>query len=211
MQLYMRLPFIPGRLDWCTFSVVSARPDVPLSRESVSQSVSQSLSCAIVWVIHFLHPFLSPAPCKILYLPLFMNLLLAHSSSPAKSSRMGVTPLAYQSLLPSKSGTSKDFWMYRLFRPLMEMSSLHPLKYHLEQRFWTVEYYLFRPVSQIVIGPSWSLSYSLFWVPGYYRRLAKSLPRGRQAIHVSYECKGGYMLCPPSMRFEKEVESGKPM
>lgn len=92
----------------------------------------------------------------------------------------------------------------------MEMSPNHPLKHHLEQRFWIVEYNIFRSVSQIAVDPPCSLSYSLVWVAGYYRRLVKSLVRGRLATPMSWECKGGHMLCPSSLRFKK-VESGKPM
>lgn len=66
-------------------------------------------------------------------------------------------------------------------------------------------------MSQTVISPPSGLSCSLVWVPGYSRRQAKSLLRWRQATPMSCECKGGHVLCPPSMRFKKEVETGKPM
>lgn len=67
MQLYMRLSFITRRLDWCTFSVVSARPYVTLSRaasQSVCLSVSQSVTVLCYCMGYSLPPSLL-VPCPM--------------------------------------------------------------------------------------------------------------------------------------------------
>lgn len=73
---------------------------------------SQSLVCTAAWGCSLPLPLLSSVRCRILYLPLFTPLLLACSSSLAKSSRMGAIPSAYQSL------------------PLLQGSNIHRLPGH---------------------------------------------------------------------------------
>lgn len=61
---------------------------------------SQPLASTVAWGCLLPLPPLSPTRCRILYLSLFTNILLAHSSSLANFSRMGAVPSAYQSLPP---------------------------------------------------------------------------------------------------------------